>query len=494
MGFDSGVLQPGNIFGRDFQVLRALKAGGMGAVYVVEQLSTGKQRALKVMNPELSQDPATRERFVLEARAASQIDSDHVVEVVRPASTRRPGRSYLVMELLRGEELEDAQARLGPLPVGDVAEVPSQVGHALERAHAMGIVHRDLKPQNIFLAASRQGLAFTAKILDFGIAKLVADNKQTSTQALGSPLFMSPEQTDSKGRISPATDVWALGLITFSLLTSSAGLRRETESLLRADASEIVVDLIPLASERLGEIGVADKLPVGFDAVFAAVREPRCPGALPRGRRLRARLQAIWSRAGAPAEHARDPGRGRADEPVVQRGPAGVGAPRSGASCPLFHRKAVPGTASEATGDRGDRAAPRDVARGTNGADPSGDGSGGVATDPPVARRGAGVAPRCLLLAVPVVLAAAAGGSSSSAQAGRTPMGSRAPGPGFPRLGCSSASATSSAAPAWPPAPRHGPRPGRPGCSWARATSSPRPTRCRCTACRSPRSASARPR
>ena len=79
---DSGELQPGMIFGRDFRVVRALRAGGMGSVYVVDQLSTGKQRALKVMAPELATDPAIRDRFVFEARAASRIESDHVVEIV----------------------------------------------------------------------------------------------------------------------------------------------------------------------------------------------------------------------------------------------------------------------------------------------------------------------------------------------------------------------------------------------------------------------------
>ncbi len=188
MGFDSGVLEPGTVFGRDFKILRALKSGGMGAVYIVEQLSTGKQRALKVMNPDLAQDPATRERFVLEARAASQIDSDHVVEVVTAGVDEETSAPYLVMELLRGEELHDAFLRLGALPVGDVAEVLSQVGHALERAHAMGIVHRDLKPQNIFLAASRRkDASFTAKILDFGIAKLVADSAEDAHAAARQP-------------------------------------------------------------------------------------------------------------------------------------------------------------------------------------------------------------------------------------------------------------------------------------------------------------------
>src|SRR6201999_2247610 len=200
-------------------------------------------------------DPPARERFVLEARAASAIESDHVVEVVTAGVDEETGAPYLVMELLRGEELADASTRLGPLPLGDVAEVLSQVGHALEQAHRQGIVHRDLKPENVFLATSRRrDVAFTAKILDFGIAKLVEDSMQkTGTQPLGTPLFMAPEQTDRKGRIAPATDVWALGLIAFKLLTG--------RDFWRADGSlamllrEICVDPIPFASVRATELG-----------------------------------------------------------------------------------------------------------------------------------------------------------------------------------------------------------------------------------------------
>ena len=86
-------LEPGTVFGKDFRIVRPLREGGMGAVYIAEQISTGKQRALKVMAAELAVDAATRERFVLEARAGSKIESDHVVEVVTAGgSTRRPAR------------------------------------------------------------------------------------------------------------------------------------------------------------------------------------------------------------------------------------------------------------------------------------------------------------------------------------------------------------------------------------------------------------------
>ena len=270
MGIDN--LQPGAIFGRDFRVVSPLRAGGMGAVYIVDQLSTGRKRALKVLAPELATEPGIRERFVLEARAASRIESDHVVEIVTAGVDEETGSPFLVMELLRGEELADALARLGPLPLGDVAEVLSQIGHALEHAHAQGIVHRDLKPENIFLAASRRrDASFTAKILDFGIAKLVADSassQNVGTQPLGTPLFMSPEQTDRRGRISPATDVWALGLIAYRLLTGQdywRGVDGSLPMLLR----EIVIDELSFASQRAREQGTELLLPPGFDAWFA---------------------------------------------------------------------------------------------------------------------------------------------------------------------------------------------------------------------------------
>lgn len=261
-------LEPGSLFGRDFRIVKALRAGGMGAVYVAFQISTGKERALKVMAPELASDPATRERFVLEAQAAGRIESDHVVEIVTAGVDESTGAPYIVMELLKGEELGDYIERVRLLPLGDVAEILQQIGHALEQAHQQGLVHRDLKLENIFLCASRRrDVAFTAKVLDFGIAKLVAENHHTGTQPLGTPLFMAPEQTDRRGRICPATDVWALGLIAFRLLTGQYfWIDVETITML---LRQICIDPIPFAGERARELGVAAALPPGFDAWFA---------------------------------------------------------------------------------------------------------------------------------------------------------------------------------------------------------------------------------
>jgi formylglycine-generating enzyme required for sulfatase activity/tRNA A-37 threonylcarbamoyl transferase component Bud32 len=266
-------LEPGTVVGRDFRVVRHLASGAMGSVYVVEQLSTGKQRALKVMAMELGSNDRARERFVLEARIGSHIDSDHVVEVIAAGIDEHGGHPYIVMELLRGEELADLVARVGRLGVAEVAEILKQTGHALERAHAQGIVHRDLKPENLFIAESRrEGVPFTVKILDFGIAKLVAERTAEGTQPVGTPLFMSPEQTDRRGRIGPQSDVWPLGLIAFYLLTGNhywQAWERGITALLR----EVVMDPLVPASQRAAAYGAADLLPPGFDAWFAGCVE-----------------------------------------------------------------------------------------------------------------------------------------------------------------------------------------------------------------------------
>ena len=203
----------------------------MGAVYVADQLSTGKQRALKVMAPELATDPSIRERFVLEARAASSIDSDHVVEIVTAGVGEETGAPFLVMELLQGEGW--------PTPWPAWGRSRSATSPRCSRRSATRSSSRTCrasstaicKLENIFLPPRRAAAtALTVKILDFGIAKLVEEGRQkTGTQPLGTPLFMAPEQTDRRGRICPATDVWALGLIAFRLSSGATSGRRSTD-------------------------------------------------------------------------------------------------------------------------------------------------------------------------------------------------------------------------------------------------------------------------
>ena len=272
-------LTPGMIFARDFRVVRPLSAGGMGAVYVVEQLSTQRPRALKIMLPDLVRDPTSRARFTQEATVAGRIKSDHVVEVVSAGIDEGTNTPWIAMELLEGEELAQAMARRGALPPGEVMEVLRQLCHGLGAAHRAGLVHRDLKPENVFLCASRrEGVAFMVKILDFGIAKVVGESRTSaqSTSSMGSPMWMAPEQAE-QGQIRPATDVWALGLIAFHLLTGRFYWRTANlaEPALAGILKEIFVDPIEPASHRASQLGVAHLIPPGFDGWFArcAVRD-----------------------------------------------------------------------------------------------------------------------------------------------------------------------------------------------------------------------------
>ncbi len=250
----------------------------MGAVYLVEQISTGKQRALKLMLPQLVTDAVLRKRFEQEARVGALIESEHVVEVVGAGVDAATNMPWLAMELLNGDDLSHVMTQRGLLRASDVLAVFEQLCHAVGAAHRAGIVHRDLKPENIFLARSRRaGAEFTVKVLDFGIAKVVAEAKATRTAAIGSPVWMSPEQTD-RSAITPATDVWALGLIAFHLMTgrffwtSANGDEVTIPQLLR----EILFEAIPPASQRASELRSSVALPAGFDEWFSrcVAREP----------------------------------------------------------------------------------------------------------------------------------------------------------------------------------------------------------------------------
>jgi serine/threonine protein kinase len=273
-------LEPGSLFAGDFRVLRRLGAGGMGALYVVEQVSTRAQRALKLMQPELVSDVRLRQRFEQEATVGSRIESDHVVKVLGAGIDAATETPWLVMELLDGEDLASYVQRTGPMPQSDVLRVFEQLCHAVGAAHAANIVHRDLKPENVFLARSRiVGVPWIVKVLDFGIAKVASEAKTSDTAAIGSPMWMAPEQGTRGEAVTPQTDVWALGLIAFYLLTGASfwnGARDDTTNLMML-MREIMVDPIPSASQRAQEMGRAGLVVPGFDAWLAraVVRDPK---------------------------------------------------------------------------------------------------------------------------------------------------------------------------------------------------------------------------
>jgi serine/threonine-protein kinase len=194
----------------------------MGAVYEVVHLETNRRRALKVMLPHVLHSQELRERFQLEAKVAADIESEFIVDVFDAGYDEATKMPYLVMELLRGEELGKRLKRLGRLAPAEVVAVLHQTALALDKTHRASIVHRDLKPENLFLTEREDG-APRIKVLDFGVAKVVAESTTAgTTQTIGTPIYMAPEQFHTTARLTGAADLYALAMVSFTLLVGSA--------------------------------------------------------------------------------------------------------------------------------------------------------------------------------------------------------------------------------------------------------------------------------
>ena len=233
----SDVVQPGQVLAGKYRVERVLGQGGMGVVVAATHLQLGQQFALKFLLPHMCENGEAVARFGREARAAVQIQSEHVARVT-DVGTLESGAPYMVMEFLQGADLAEVLQARGPLPIVEAVGFLLQASEAIAEAHALGIVHRDLKPANLFLTRRRDGSPLV-KVLDFGISKALQDTltspSVTSTSAvMGSPLYMSPEQVRSTKSVDARSDVWALGVILQELLTGAPTYVAETASALMA--------------------------------------------------------------------------------------------------------------------------------------------------------------------------------------------------------------------------------------------------------------------
>ncbi len=295
---DFAHLAPGQQFAGRYAIVRLLKAGGMGAVFEATHLATHRRVALKVMRPELVVDPEERIRFTREAQVATLIESSNVVDVLDAGIDEASGVPFIVMEFLVGEELGDFLERRGRAAPDSCVRWLAQAARALDKAHQKGVVHRDLKPENLFLVL-RDGEPPTIKILDFGIAKLVQSASATGTRATGTPMFMAPEQTRRSSQIGPATDVWALGLVAYTLLVGRPYWQGgDINQLL----TEILFDPLESACARAARAGVT--LPPTFDAWFfgCVAREPTA-----RYRRASEAIQALGAVFGVSVDPAGPP-------------------------------------------------------------------------------------------------------------------------------------------------------------------------------------------
>jgi serine/threonine-protein kinase len=243
--------QPGDIIDGKYEVLELLGEGGMGAVAKARHLIRRVPVALKFIAPHVMAMPGALERFLNEAAVASQIGTDHVagaLDVGRLPS----GAPYLVLEYLEGRELS---AVIEEHPQG--VEVPRaihfvlQILRALQVAHDAGVIHRDLKPANCFVV-HKEGDPDFLKVLDFGISKLKAPGKPSITQtgsALGTPLYMSPEQARSPKDVDGRSDIWSAGAILYELLSGRTPYLSES-----GEVTEIIIKLFTQEPTPLREL------------------------------------------------------------------------------------------------------------------------------------------------------------------------------------------------------------------------------------------------
>ena len=211
----------GTCLGGRYQILRCLGRGSMGAVYEAEQLPIRRRCAVKVLLEQLEQNDVLRHRFQREARAVSLLNHPNLVTLY-DFGIEDTGQPYLVMEFLEGEPLS-ALIPFHTLTLRDVCSIIEQITLAFAEVHQHGIIHRDLKPENIFLLSGVPPHRYQTKVLDFGLAKLLEADDQimlTATgEIYGTPLYMSPEQGTGSSTVTAATDIYALGVMLYELLT-----------------------------------------------------------------------------------------------------------------------------------------------------------------------------------------------------------------------------------------------------------------------------------
>jgi serine/threonine-protein kinase len=225
--------QEGAVLEGKYRIEHVLGEGGMCVVYAARHLQLEERVAVKILRPEMLDEPDIVERFLREGRAAIRIHSEHVVRIF-DVGTLASGDPYLVMEYLQGSDLDALLLANGPLPIQAAVDYVLQAGEAIAEAHTLGIVHRDLKPANLFLTRRADGSPWV-KVLDFGISKVLSRQSMApdvgltgAAMVMGSPRYMSPEQMRSTKNVDARTDIWSIGAILHELLAGEPPFKGNT--------------------------------------------------------------------------------------------------------------------------------------------------------------------------------------------------------------------------------------------------------------------------
>jgi serine/threonine protein kinase len=355
---DSGQMPVvGDVAGKKYRLQRLLGAGGMGVVFEAEHIVLRQSVAIKYLRPDLISMPGAIARFEREARAIGRMRGPHAARIVDVDLDER-GRPYMVMEVLRGRDLEAELRARGPLPIQEAVDLVLQACAAIAQAHAAGIVHRDLKPSNLFLAddggsprlntspsselttpppadvlcRNDAGCdARVVKVLDFGISTLARDDPASTSTAncAGTPIYMSPEQIRCGNDVDGRADIWSLGVILYELLTGTPPFCGTTTAAIAA----IVCDAVPQPREARPEI------PEGLERVILTALAKRPADRFPTAGALAAALLPFASAEAVAGPYSLRPSKeafqdastamARIPQPPVSSHPIDQAAPRS---------------------------------------------------------------------------------------------------------------------------------------------------------------------
>ncbi len=268
----------GRVLGGRYAIESVVARGGMGIIYRARHLAVGRPVAVKILRADLARNTEALARFHREAQAAAAIGHPHIIEVIDFGHSPE-GDAYLVMELIDGTDLAGLLRREGRLPVARALAIVRQVADALGAAHAKGIVHRDLKCENVMVLA--RGEEDYAKVLDFGISKVLEDDQGRAPitrdgVVLGTPQYMAPEQGSDGALVDHRADLYALGCIFFELLTGTLPYEGKTPMEVMYKHNHAA---IPVPSSRVTQ----HRVPSAIDAIvvrlLAKSRDDRFPDA-----------------------------------------------------------------------------------------------------------------------------------------------------------------------------------------------------------------------